>query len=79
VKQLLLGALLVLAFSTGLALTLVAAGVAASISVRHLSSRFKGFGGLAARAPYFSSVVIICMGLYLGYEGLRALSTAGAI
>lgn len=79
VKQLGMGAILVLAFSVGLALTMVAAGVVASISVKHLSKRFSGFGGLAARAPYVSSGVIICMGIYLGYEGLRALSAAGAI
>jgi nickel/cobalt exporter len=79
VKQLWMGAALVLAFSVGLALTMVAAGVAASISVQHLSKRFTGFGNFATRAPYFSSVVIIVMGLYLGFEGLRALSAAGAI
>jgi nickel/cobalt exporter len=79
VKQLVLGSALVLAFSVGLAITMVTAGVAASLSVKHLSKRFAGFGDLAARAPYFSSAVIICMGLYLGAAGLRALSVAGAI
>ena len=79
VKQLVLGSALVLAFSVGLALTMVTAGVAASLSVKHLSKRFSGFGGLAARAPYFSSAVIICMGIYLGVAGLRALSATGAI
>ena len=79
VKQLALGSLLVLSFSVGLALTMVAAGVIAAVGIRHLSKRFSGFGDLASRAPYFSSVVIICMGLYLGWEGLRALSAAGAI
>ncbi len=79
VKQVLMGSVLVLAFSVGLALTMVAAGVAAAISVKHLSKRFSGFGAIAARAPYFSSAVIIVMGLYLGFEGLRALSVTGAI
>lgn len=79
VKQLVLGSALVLAFSVGLAITMVTAGVAASLSVKHLSKRFGGFGAIASRAPYFSSVVIICMGIYLGVEGLRALSAAGAI
>ena len=78
VKQMVTGSLLVLAFSVGLALTMVSVGVAAALSVTHLSRRFTGFGRLAARAPYVSSVVIIAMGLYLGYEGLHAL-TAGAI
>lgn len=79
VKQIAMGSLLVLSFSVGLALTMVAAGVAAALSVKHLSKRFIGFGAIAARAPYLSSVVIIAMGLYLGYEGLLALSAAGAI
>ena len=79
VKQMAMGSILVLAFSVGLALTMVTAGVAAALSVKHLSKRFTGFGNFAARAPYFSSVVIIAMGLYLGYEGLVALSAAGAI
>jgi nickel/cobalt exporter len=79
VKQLVLGSALVAAFSVGLALTMVTAGVAASLSVKHLSKHFAGFGGIAARAPYVSSAVIICMGLYLGFEGLRALSASGAI
>ena len=79
VKQLVLGSMLVLSFSIGLALTMVTAGVVASISVKHLSRRWSGFGNIAARAPYFSSAVIIVMGLYLGFEGLRALSAAGAI
>ena len=79
VKQLAVGSVLVLAFSVGLALTMVTAGVAASISVKHLSKRFSGLGAFASRAPYFSSAVIICMGVYLGIEGLRALSAAGAI
>jgi nickel/cobalt exporter len=79
VKQFFLGCILVFAFSVGLALTMVAAGVAAAIGVRHLSTRFTGFGGFATRAPYLASAVIIVMGLYLGYEGLHALSAAGAI
>lgn len=79
VRQIGVGAALVLAFSLGLALTMVAAGVAAAIGVKHLSKRFDGFGALAARAPYLSSAVIICVGFYLGIAGLRALSAAGAI
>ena len=79
VKQLALGSVLVLSFSVGLALTMVGAGVAASLSVKHLSKHFSGFGNIAARAPYFSSVLIILMGVYLGYAGLHALSAAGSI
>jgi nickel/cobalt exporter len=79
VREFALGSVLVLAFSIGLALTMVAAGVAASLSVKHFSSRFKGFSGLAARAPYFSSVLIILMGVYLGYAGITALAGHGHV
>ena len=78
-KQMAIGSVLVLSFSVGLALTMVTAGVAAALSVKHVTKRFSGFGTWAARAPYFSSAVIIVMGLYLGYEGLVALSANGAI
>jgi nickel/cobalt exporter len=79
VREIALGSVLVLCFSIGLALTMVAAGVAASLSVKHLSKRFSGLGGLAARAPYFSSVLIILMGVYLGYAGITALSSHGHV
>ena len=78
-KEVTLGVALVLCFSIGLALTMVTAGVAAALSVRHVSQRWSGFGILAHRAPYFSSSVIICVGLYVGYEGVHALLKAGAI
>lgn len=78
-KQFFLGVLLVTAFSVGLALTMVAAGVAAAISVQQVQRRWSGFGAFAQRAPYVSSVVIIGMGLYMGYDGLRALSSVGVL
>jgi nickel/cobalt exporter len=78
-KQFTLGVALVLCFSIGLAITMVTAGVIAALSVRHVSRRWSGFGAFAQRAPYFSSAVIICVGLYVGWQGLSALSAAGAI
>lgn len=78
-KQFTLGVALVLCFSIGLAMTMVTAGVVAALSVRHVSRRWSGFGAFAQRAPYFSSAVIICVGLYLGWQGLAALATAGAV
>ena len=73
-KQFALGVGLVLCFSIGLAITMVAAGVIAALSVRHVSRRWSGFGEFAHRAPYFSSAVIICVGLYVGWQGLTALA-----
>jgi nickel/cobalt exporter len=72
-KRIALGGLLVLCFSIGLALTMVAAGVVAALSVRQVSKRFSGFGELARRAPYVSSAVILCVGVYVGIEAFMAL------
>lgn len=76
-KQFTLGAVLVLCFSVGLALTLVAVGAAAALSVRHASKRFSWFGTVAQRAPYFSSVLIILVGVYVGYQGWTGLQHLG--
>ena len=72
-KRFTLGFALVLAFSLGLAITLVAVGSVAALSVRHASKRFKGFGEFARKMPYVSSVVMACIGLLLGIQGVRHL------
>lgn len=68
-KQITLGAVLVLCFSIGLALTMVASGVIAAYSVKHVSNRFSGFGDIVRKAPYVSGGVILLIGLYLGVSG----------
>lgn len=73
-KQLVLGAALVLCFSIGLALTMVASGVLAALSVKHVSGHWSGFGEFARKAPYFSGGLILLVGFYVGYQGLRALA-----
>ncbi len=74
-KQFVLGATLVLGFSVGLAFTMVASGAVAALGVRHLSHRFgSAFTTFAQRAPYFSGALILLVGLYLGYQGLHALT-----
>ena len=72
-KQFTLGVALVLAFSVGLALTLVLSGVIAAVSIRHLSKKWSGFGEIAKKAPYVSGGLILMVGLYIGYEGLKHL------
>jgi ABC-type nickel/cobalt efflux system permease component RcnA len=72
-KQISLGATLVLCFSLGLALTMVASGTLAALSVRHVSRRWSGFGAAARRAPYFSALLIVLVGLFIGFQGLRAV------
>ncbi|MGS4455465.1 nickel/cobalt efflux protein RcnA [Enterobacter roggenkampii] len=69
VKEFSLGAALVLCFSIGLAITLVTVGAAAAYSVRQATKRWRGFDTLARRAPYFSSVLIALVGIYMGYHG----------
>lgn len=73
-KEFTLGFALVLCFSIGLAITLVAVGVAAALSVRHATSRWSWFGTLARKAPYFSGILIIAVGLYVGWHGWLGLS-----
>jgi nickel/cobalt transporter (NicO) family protein len=73
-KQLALGATLVLCFGVGLAFTMVSFGAVAALGVRHAARRFRGFGELARRAPYFSGAVILLVGCYIGYQGLHALT-----
>ena len=75
-KRIALGATLVLGFSIGLALTMVASGVVAAFGVKHLSRRLSGsgrFGEWARRAPYFSGAIILLVGLYVGWQGIHAL------
>lgn len=72
-KALTLGATMVVCFSIGLALTLVAVGVGAAISVQQAAKRWSGFNTLARKAPYFSSVLIALVGIYMGIHGYAGL------
>ena len=72
-KKFALGFTLVLCFSLGLAITMVATGTLAAWSVQHASKRFKGFGGFARKAPYVSSALLVAMGLVFMLQGWRHL------
>lgn len=72
-KHVALGATLVLSFSVGLALTLVASGAIAAIGLKHMSKRWSGFGELSRKAPWFSGALIILVGLYMMGQGISAL------
>ena len=72
-KAFTLGATMVLCFSLGLALTLVTVGVGATISVQQAAKRWSGFNTLARKAPYFSSVLIAMVGLYMGIHGYMGI------
>lgn len=68
-KKVILGFTMVACFSIGLALTLVASGSIAAWTVSHASKRFKGFGDFARKAPYVSSAILTCLGLYIVVQG----------
>lgn len=72
-REFALGAVLVACFSVGLALTLVTVGAAAALSVRHATKRFSWISTAARRAPYFSSLLIVGVGIYVGVQGWAGL------
>ncbi len=73
-KQLTLGIVLVAFFSVGLAVTMVSAGVLASLSVTHIKKRWSGFDNFAKRAPYASGGLMIVIALYMGISGYIGLT-----
>lgn len=72
-KEMALGATLVVSFSIGLALTLVTVGVVAAVGVQKATSKWSGLNDLARRAPYLSGILIIAVGLYMGIHGYSSL------
>ncbi|MBP2278739.1 nickel/cobalt efflux transporter [Sphingomonas sp. PL20] len=78
-KRLSLGVVLVSAFSVGLAVTMVSAGVIAALSVNQIQKRWSGFGDFARKAPYASAGLMLVIAGYMAYSGLSGLSRIGAI
>jgi nickel/cobalt exporter len=72
-KRVALGSVLVLCFSIGLALTMVASGVIAALSLRYAERRFSGFGDLVRKAPFASGLLILCVGAYVALQGWLGL------
>ncbi len=75
-KRFALGIAMVLSFSVGLALTLVAAGALAAWSLHHAEKRFRGLGTVARKLPYLSSALLILIALFVGVQGWLNLSSA---
>lgn len=73
VKEFSLGAVLVLCFSIGLAITLVSVGAVAALSMRYASSRISWFSTVAEKAPYVSGLLIIVVGIYVSLHGVTQL------
>ena len=72
-KRRVLGVTLVAFFSLGLAVTVVMAGVAASLSVKQVQKRWTGINGLARRAPYASGTLMLLVGIYMLVPGWMGL------
>jgi nickel/cobalt transporter (NicO) family protein len=72
-KQFSLGFTLVVCFGIGLGITMVSAGVLAALSLRHIERRWSGFSHYARQAPYASAMLIVLVGLYTGWLGLKAI------
>ena len=68
-----LGLAMVGAFSAGLAITMVAIGVAAAWGARHAASRLSGFGTFAKRLPLFSAVLVSLLGAVMITRGIAHL------
>lgn len=77
-KEIPLGAVMVLCFSIGLAITLVTVGAIAAVGSRQATKRFPWLSIVAARAPYLSGAIIILVGLYVGYHGYMGLAVGHA-
>lgn len=73
-KKVALGFTMVAAFSFGLAFSMVAVGVLASLSVKHAQKRFKGFTEAMRRAPYVSCMLLLIMAFYIAWNGWSHLS-----
>jgi nickel/cobalt exporter len=74
-KRFALGIAMVAAFSVGLALTLMAVGALAAWSLHHAGKHISGIGSIARKLPYFSSAILLVIGIVLGLEGWRHLAS----
>lgn len=72
-KKFSLGATLVLDFSVGLALTLVASGAIAALSLKQATRRWPWLNDVSRKAPWFSGLLIIVVGIYMMVHGLSGL------
>ncbi len=77
-KEVALGATLVLGFSVGLALTMVASGALAALSVRHAAKHWGGFGHWADKAPFLSAGLMLLVAGFMGWQGWQGLVAAAA-
>lgn len=77
-KQYSLGAVMVASFSIGLAIALVSVGVIAAWGARHVGKQMGNgrFGDLARKMPYFSSGLMVLVGVLMSVQALLQLSAS---
>jgi nickel/cobalt exporter len=51
----------------------VTVGAVAALNVKHVRKRVPWLSTAASHVPYFSGLLIIAVGLYVGYHGLSGL------
>lgn len=75
-KRFSLGAAMVASFSLGLAIALVGVGVIAAWGLQHVGERLGHgrFGNLARKMPYFSSALMVLVGLIMGTQALLQIA-----
>ena len=71
-KAFALGVAMVAAFSVGLALTLIAIGLAVVWGSGKLAESFPSFDRYAQRLPYLSAAVVMAVGVVMTFAGLNA-------
>lgn len=69
-----LGIVMVAAFSVGLALSLVAVGIAAALGANALRDRSTTFNAISEWAPLASAVIVFLIGAAVTLQGARALA-----
>ena len=57
----------------GLALTLVASGAIAALSLKHATKRWPGFSEFSRKAPWISAALITVVGIYMSLHGLSGI------
>jgi len=62
-----------------MAVTMVSAGVIASLSVKHIGKRWSGFGTFARGPPYVSAGLILIFAACMAYTGWSGLVPIGAV
>ena len=75
-KQFSLGAVMVASFSFGLALSMVAVGLAAAWGMAHAGRHGSKLGDWARRAPYLSGGLMILVGGFMGVQAALRIAAA---